>query len=286
LKKIAILGSAESREQAPFSDESWEIWDLAWQAKDEVRTTRAFEVHDWQNVLHNPTPFYADWLKTQTAVPVYCVHDIKEHVKAYKPLPLDKIRELMGRDYFTSSFSYIIAAAILEEPAEIGVWGIHLHTNEEYEHQRPCAEYLLGIARGKGIKVTVAEGSALLKANFAYGRSAMAKAAGIDEDVLTERVNAHTNELNHALQRCNTVGGLRQEAEFFIRDMEDLKPQTVEEVLELARKRVAIYMKDHMSSIEQVNMLKGKKAEAELLLSYAQHFNRGGAIPRVNAKAA
>ena len=40
---------------------------------------------------------------------------------------------------------------------------------EEYEYQRPAAEFLLGIAHAKGIRITIPSTSSLLKSSFVYG---------------------------------------------------------------------------------------------------------------------
>ncbi len=46
---------------------------------------------------------------------------------------------------------------------EIALYGIDVSPDDEWSYQRACIEYLVGIAIGKGIKVTIPESSALLK---------------------------------------------------------------------------------------------------------------------------
>lgn len=84
--------------------------------------------------------------------------------------PLARVRALRGRNYFCSSIAYMIAHAILLEPEEIGLWGVDLAEDGEYVTQRPNVEWWLGFAEGRGIKVTVAKESALLKAAYVYGQ--------------------------------------------------------------------------------------------------------------------
>lgn len=175
-RKIAILGSAEStRDDAPFDDPSWEIWGLAWRYYDHERMDRCFEIHDeylWPR--YTKAELYGAWLKDPRSasgdpVEVYTLPQVQARYPGCKPYPFDAARDLMGRTYFTSSFSYMLALAILEGATEIGIWGVDLVDGEEYEYQRPAAEYLLGIARAKGIEVTIPPTSSLLKSSFIYG---------------------------------------------------------------------------------------------------------------------
>jgi len=174
--KIAILGSAEAtRDLAPFDDPSWEIWGLAWRFYDHPRMDKAFEVHDpsiWHEYLK--PEIYSAWLqKPEDAdgnpIDVYMLPHVAAQYPATKAYPVADAEQLMGRRYFTSSFSYMLAKAIMDGATEIGIWGVDLVSDEEYMQQRPAAEFLLGIAQAKGIKVTIPEQSALLKASHVYG---------------------------------------------------------------------------------------------------------------------
>jgi hypothetical protein len=53
----------------------------------------------------------------------------------------------------------------------VGIWGVDLHCESEYAYQRPNLEYLIGLARGRGMKVFIPPASALLttKMDVAYG---------------------------------------------------------------------------------------------------------------------
>ena len=80
---------------------------------------------------------------------------------------MEEIGDLIGRTaqgtpYLESSIAYMMALAILEKVDRIGIWGVDLHCESEYVYQRPNLEYLIGLARGKGIKVFIPPQSALL----------------------------------------------------------------------------------------------------------------------------
>jgi len=84
--------------------------------------------------------------------------------------PMEDVLALVGKatgkstPYLESSIAYMLAQAILElKPGDrVGIWGVDLHCDSEYGFQRPNLEYLMGLARGKGIKVYIPPQSALL----------------------------------------------------------------------------------------------------------------------------
>ncbi len=177
MRKIAILGNADStRDLAPFDDPTWEIWGLAWRALHHPRMDVCFEVHTLAQMVEDFGPDVIDWLTDPTdragnTPALYLLPEAASEFPQAKPYPLRDAAALMGgREYFTSSFSYMLALALLQDDvAEIGVWGVDLTDGEEYTHQRPCAEFLLGIALGRGIKLTIPPQSALLRCSYRYG---------------------------------------------------------------------------------------------------------------------
>ena len=134
--------------------------------------------------------------------------------KVYPKEEVFKYFSLDGKDpnfYFTNSISWMLAKAIMDltyqdedgkwravEGAEIGVWGVDMMMaggpGSEYGYQRPSCEWLLGWARGLGIKVHIPKESDLLKTAFVYGD---AKAA-----VYRTKLMEHLKELE---QRLNGV---------------------------------------------------------------------------------
>ena len=71
--------------------------------------------------------------------------------------PLKAVIDLVG-DYFDCSISYMIGLAILRG-RDFRLLGVDLW--DEYQFERPNVEYLIGFARGRGLRVETAEGSAL-----------------------------------------------------------------------------------------------------------------------------
>jgi len=100
----------------------------------------------------------------------FCLHgeilDTKKPVIDRENYPLsDVCRIIGGREYFTSSVAYMIALAILRGATKIKTVGIDLDYGGEYESQKPCVLFWLGIALGRGIEVE----SNLIYAHDLYG---------------------------------------------------------------------------------------------------------------------
>lgn len=185
--KIAILGTAQtSQGEAPFDDESWEIWGLSTGPEDFKRITRHFEIHDLKR-KKRVYPKYYEWM-TKTRIPVYLDQanpNIPTGVVGWEK----KILERFGPDfhqpdyvYMTNSISWMIGQAIIEIEenggvGEIGLWGVEMAIGSlvvggaasEYAHQRPSCEYWIGLCRGLGIKCSIPENCNLLNSFGMYG---------------------------------------------------------------------------------------------------------------------
>jgi hypothetical protein len=159
--KVAILGLAQSsRHLAPWKDASWELWGLAWDSE-RYRYQRVFEMHDRNDLkrAHKQLEPYLE--KVGHCSRVYMQHPFPE-VETSEAYPFERVAEVCGA-YWESSIGYALALAITEGAEEIGVYGVDMRADEEYAYQRANCEYLIGLARGKGIKVHIPEVSPLLK---------------------------------------------------------------------------------------------------------------------------
>ncbi len=86
--------------------------------------------------------------------------------------------------------------------------------NSEYAHQRPSAEFFLGVAFGRGIELHIPPGSDLLKATHLYGFE--------EGSVLTKKMLARQDEVGHRkeqmkgrlaqvdMERANLIAGINQ----------------------------------------------------------------------------
>lgn len=179
-RRVLIIGSAMGWETAPFQDRSWSVWSLSrmWTAL--PRWDVWFELHPWERLcerLDGQTPEaeqqrqrteYQRWLMQDHGRPVF-MQDNRPEVPGAVRYPLEAVRATFPHMYFTNSVGYMIALAVMQGAEEIGIWGIDMATEEEYRQQRPGVEYWIGLAVGRGIKVTVPEVSDLCKSRVLYG---------------------------------------------------------------------------------------------------------------------
>lgn len=177
--KVCIVGFAESsRNEVPFAAEDVEFWGLnrLHAVLPDGRWHRWFQLHDpVQSHTEAEAQENLGWMRGQP-FPVY-LRAQDTHFGFGEAFPhqavLDAFSGFAGARYFTNSVSWLIGLAICMGFAEIQVYGVDMAAdqilNAEYSMQRPSCEYLLGVAEGRGIKVTVPPGSDLLKSMHLYG---------------------------------------------------------------------------------------------------------------------
>lgn len=209
MRRIAIIGSAGStRQDAPWNKPDWEKWGLS---PDPLfnELDCIFEVHDLSEVK----PEISGAIKQMRHGAQRLIYrdpsvGLLSPESSYQ-YPLKDIVKLFNREYLTSSIAYMLALAIKQEPDEIGIWGVDMATEDEYGIQRPCAHYYLGFAQGKGIKLTIPENSALLKAGATYGKKPAEKQEHpISEDFLDKRLAEYRKQsvlISGAMQELSLI---------------------------------------------------------------------------------
>jgi hypothetical protein len=163
--KVAVLGLAQSsRHLCPWNDQSWEVWGLAWDTE-RYRFHRAFEMHDMETMktskasTYNNLPAYFE--KINHCQRLYMPEAYGE-VPSAERYPYELVGTVCGA-YWESSIAYMVSLAIASGVDEIGIYGVDMRASEEYAYQRANLEYLIGLARGKAIKVHVPDASPLMK---------------------------------------------------------------------------------------------------------------------------
>lgn len=153
--KVAIVGLASStHDAAPWGDPSWEKWGLPWDDKYWARMHRHFEMHDQRLLTSEHSKRKPGYFERLGECPFLYTQD---------NYPFDDVAKSIGQAYWNSSIGYAMAMAIHEGATEIGIYGVDMEGSDEYAYQRPNMEYLVGIARGKGIKVYIPEQSSICK---------------------------------------------------------------------------------------------------------------------------
>lgn len=242
MRKVALVGFADSYALAPVDDPSVEIWGINELHRYLVRWDRWFELHARESFEikgDRDQAAHVNWLRAQAPVgdpahkPIY-MRELFADIAAGVRLPLEALSERFWvrfgeRPYFTSSIGYMLALAIAEGRDEhfapidhqavgwIGLYGIDLASNVEYGEQRPNAEYFIGLARGLGIQVEIASGSALLKADHLYGFESRDDKEGVNGmPFLLKRRADIIAQREKVLCTMNHVDGLLDEVDYHI----------------------------------------------------------------------
>jgi hypothetical protein len=178
-RRIALVGTAQSTmRDAPFDDDSWEIWTLGAGIEFCKRIDKLFEMHT-QHVLEAAGSWdglFPTMEKMKDKLILGHKNPLLPEATLY---PLHDVVVEYGQ-YFTSSIAFMIAYAIEQQPEAIGLWGIDMMGDEEYIQQRACCEYLLGFARASGIVLSIADQSPLLQAERIYAFEHTRLSAGIN----------------------------------------------------------------------------------------------------------
>jgi hypothetical protein len=156
--KIAIVGNGIlTRNHAPFNDPEWQVWGLSgriFEYQQKYGFTQGFDVL-WECHNRDWDADYFSFMENN------CVK-----------LPRGCYKFIEPNEGFKSSLAYMIVEAILLEPDEIALYGFDCNVieKEEYGDQIPNIKYFMGLAAGKGIKVSAPPQCQLFETSM-YGKS-------------------------------------------------------------------------------------------------------------------
>lgn len=215
-KRVYIVGFAPSWVETPWDDSGAEYWGLnafhrVVGQNHIIRVfTRWFQLHDLKQ-HHAQDHEHLGWL-SQIDIPVYMWgHHVTEygpHLKRPTAFPVAEVEQACETGYFTNSISWMLGLAILEGFEEISIYGVDMAMDAilqaEYSQQRPSIEYLVGYARGKGIKVFIPKSADILKTNMRYGLD--------PHDDYTEKLLARLNEVRQRQAQHNQQVAQHQQA--------------------------------------------------------------------------
>lgn len=145
-KSVVLIGMIEPSYDGPVT-ERWGINRTYQHQKDLTRLYFFDEAHLFGKDFIDEINRYETFVVTRKEHPeidrssCYPLADVMKHFEMNEP-------------YFTCTAAYMIAHAIAEGYEEIILHGMyHIVDSLEYMHHKPCIEYWLGIAKGRGIKV-------------------------------------------------------------------------------------------------------------------------------------
>lgn len=177
-KSLCILGTASSMKDAPFEDDSFEMWGVSGLlgSADCKRLDRIYELHPWYEV-RSMLPLLQEMEKSEA--PIY-MQDVYEEVPRSVKFPRDEIYEhfhlsAMGDPlYVTNSVTWMILHGIYEGYKDFALFGVHMAHDMEYAYQRASCMWALGIIHGKMLSgepysIHVSDESELFRAQYEYG---------------------------------------------------------------------------------------------------------------------
>lgn len=170
--KVALVGTApSSRMLAPYNDPTWQIWACSPGNMGVIpRVDAWFEIHGnllWPENRHYGEP-YVNWLRQQT-FPIY-MQD-QSLVPNATPFPYKEAVAEFGPYFFTSSFAWMMALAMMQGAKEIALFGIDMASRDEYILQRPGAYYFFMEGKRRGVNMLAPFESDIMQPPGLYGFS-------------------------------------------------------------------------------------------------------------------
>jgi hypothetical protein len=225
MRSVAIIGFSEKTMKYCLSSKADEIWSLnhIYTIRNFPQVDRLFELHHKYWYLRKEIPksvAYNKWLRQKHPFPIYMqkihkevpssvVYPLKEVIADCLPgllergeLPINDLGKLKMREYFTSSFAYMIGLAIHEKFDVIEIYGVDMENDTEYGYQRPCGEFWIGLALGRGIKIVLPEPCLLCNAPL-YGYDVVPY---IDVNRLKEILKIYQNRYNDYYLKMQKAG--------------------------------------------------------------------------------
>lgn len=236
--KVAIVGFSDtSRDLAPYDDPAFEKWGLGSLYRfvgEGRRFDRWFEVHREDHLadVHKHTlPEFHRFLATFPG-PVYMTEPEERFPTAVR-LPIEDLTRVIfggievgnpSGCYWTNTIAYMVALAVVEGFQEIHVYGVDMVNAEEYLTQRPGVTFVLGVAVGRGIRVVLPKGCALMFARDRYGyeeKSAAREELDAQEAFLRARLDAAKQLRDKRYDELHNLDGHIDEQEQGLKRIEE-----------------------------------------------------------------
>lgn len=255
--KIALIGTApSSRMLAPFNDPSWKIWACSPGNMNSLpRVDVWFELHSnllWPEHESYGKP-YIEWLKQQK-FPVY-MQD-QSQVPQATPFPMLEMVEEFGRDFFTSSFAWMMALAIKQGATEIGLYGIDMASRDEYIQQRPGFYFFRHQAEQRGIKISAPNESDIMQSPplYAYVDSTpIGRKLAARKTEVQGRVNGLDQQISQSTQSKTYLQGALEDIDY----MQSIWSGAMDEIA-LSRAENAVLKADNQRLLQRVADLEAR----------------------------
>jgi len=167
--RLAIVGGMPLRHAVPFDDPDLEVWScnlvLSLDRQQRLRADRWFELHPMSVQNDNDMA----WIR-ENPRPLYTLDYEPDFPRSLR-FPIEAVAALGYADYFSCTFAYQIALAMVEGFEEIGLYGVDLvfGSVREREVELPSVTYWLGLFQGRGGRVVLPDHGSTLHHPHRYG---------------------------------------------------------------------------------------------------------------------
>ena len=217
-RKIAVCGSAASSVGlAPYDDPSWEIWSCSPANRAAPRVDVWFELHNPEVKVREGLLEWMEWLKTQ---PIVYMQRVYSGYKGSRAYPLQPMLEKWGPYLWTSQLSFMLALAIEQKPHTIGLFGVDMAANSEYNQQRLALQVLLQyVLKSEDITLMVPPESDILEPAPFYGYCESSRqwrkfyARRLE---LQQRISALTADSNKKAEEAKHLVGALDDMEYHL----------------------------------------------------------------------
>lgn len=170
--KVILLGSGKGNELAPKESSKmiYALNDYVYTEKTGIIPDKLFimDVLDEKPMVVAGISNLQDVVNRINKLKVPLIAPYKyEEIPLSEEFPLERCVKEFGIPYFSNTISYMIAYALLEGIKEIDIYGINQASSSEYFYEKAGVEYWLGIAVGRGVKITINGASSELLTNKA-----------------------------------------------------------------------------------------------------------------------
>lgn len=166
---VNIIGLGASSKKIPDTGENW-VLNVAYKNIRGKKVDKMFFMDDYNIICSNDSTFpptdynITHCLKDNPDMEIISrfddgIYDLdKNKLADIKGYPLNEAIGLANGGFFTSTIAYTICYAILEKVDRIRLYGMEVWSGSdanEYLYQRPCLDFWIAFAMGRGIKVEV-----------------------------------------------------------------------------------------------------------------------------------
>lgn len=147
MDKVVIIGKGLGWDKAPRDGETWGVNDVILKRPLKM----SWQMHNKEHIAKYNQAL-SDACES-TSVPIMTLENY----------PLETIVKHFNTDYFVNSIAYMIAYALWDGATRIDLYGVHMSNVTEYDRQKPCVEFWIGVAIGLGVAVNIHGPHFLLK---------------------------------------------------------------------------------------------------------------------------